>query len=36
VVNKSVTEEYSVIAGVPAKVIRKDTKNWLDYNSLVY
>lgn len=32
VVNKSITEEYSVIAGVPAKVIKKDNKNWLDYN----
>ena len=30
VVNKSFLESYSVIAGVPAKVIRKETRNWTE------
>lgn len=30
VVNKSFLEPYSVIAGVPAKVVKTETKNWLD------
>ena len=28
VVNKSFTERYSVIAGVPAKVVKKETRSW--------
>ena len=32
VVSKSVTEEYSIIAGIPAKVLKTETKNWLEYN----
>lgn len=28
VVNKSFTEPYSVIAGVPAKVVKKETRSW--------
>lgn len=30
VVTKSFLEPYSVIAGVPAKVIKKETHNWMD------
>lgn len=30
VVNKSFLEPYSVIAGVPAKVVKIETKNWMD------
>lgn len=33
VVNKSFTEPYSVIAGVPAKLIRFETANWSNKNS---
>lgn len=32
VVNKSFTEPYSVIAGVPAKLIRFETANWSNNN----
>lgn len=30
VVNKSFLEPYSVIAGVPAKVVKMETRNWMD------
>lgn len=30
VVNKSFLEPYSVIAGVPAKVVKMETRNWLE------
>lgn len=30
VVNKSFLEPYSVIAGVPAKVVKIETRNWMD------
>lgn len=30
VVNKSFLEPYSVIAGVPAKVVKIETKNWME------
>lgn len=30
VVNKSFLEPYSVIAGVPAKVVKMETRNWME------
>ena len=30
VVNKSFLEPYSVIAGVPGKVVRKETRYWTE------
>ena len=34
VVTKSVLEPYSVVVGSPGKVIKKETKNWWQYNGL--
>jgi serine O-acetyltransferase len=34
VINKSVIEPYSVILGIPGKVVKKDTKCWWEYNGM--
>lgn len=34
VITKSVLEPYSVVVGSPGKVIKKETKNWWQYNGL--
>jgi serine O-acetyltransferase len=33
-VNKSFTEEYTAIAGTPAKVVKTDMPNWLQFNKV--
>lgn len=33
-VNKTCLEEYSVIAGTPAVVVKKNMPNWLSFNKI--
>lgn len=33
-VNKSFNEEYCVLAGTPAKIVKRNMPNWLDFNKV--
>lgn len=33
-VNRSCDEEYVVLAGSPAKVVKTESRNWIEFNKL--